>query len=66
MNEINRKSETNRDAALEGIDETKRETLIRLMARTAFVAPIVASYTIDDLIMSKAQAKPPNGSGTPI
>lgn len=51
------------DQALAGIDATKRETLSRLLKGTAFVAPVVASFAMDGLTVSKAQAAPANGSG---
>jgi hypothetical protein len=51
------------DAALAGVDEAKRATLTRLITGTAFVAPIVASFAMDGLTISKAQAVPANGSG---
>jgi Chaperone of endosialidase len=51
------------DAALAGIDAAKRETLNRMITGTAFVAPIVASFAMDGLTVSKAQALPANGSG---
>ena len=41
----------------------KRQTLSRLITGTAFVAPIVASFAMDGLTISKAQAQPANGSG---
>ncbi|HEY4404671.1 MAG TPA: tail fiber domain-containing protein [Xanthobacteraceae bacterium] len=49
--------------ALAGIDAAKRETLNRLITGTAFVAPIVASFAMDGLTISKAQAETANGSG---
>jgi hypothetical protein len=51
------------DEALAGVDEAKRATLARLLTGTAFVAPIVASFAVDGLTISKAQAVPANGSG---
>ena len=51
------------DAALAGVDEAKRATLTRLLTGTAFVAPIVASFAMDGLTISKAQAAIANGSG---
>jgi hypothetical protein len=51
------------DDALAGIDAGKRQTLSRLITGTAFVAPIVASFAMDGLTISKAQAQPANGSG---
>jgi hypothetical protein len=53
------------DDALAGVDDAKRATLTRLLTGTAFVAPIVASFAMDGLTVSKAQAVPPNGSGLP-
>jgi hypothetical protein len=49
--------------ALAGVDEAKRQTLNRLISGTAFVAPIVASFAMDGLTISKAQAQAANGSG---
>ena len=51
------------EAALAGVDEAKRATLNRLITGTAFVAPIVASFAMDGLTISKAQALSANGSG---
>src|ERR1017187_8317219 len=51
------------DDALAGIDEAKRATLTRLITGSAFVAPIVASFAMDGLTISKAQALIANGSG---
>ncbi|HLH96354.1 MAG TPA: hypothetical protein VKW08_14665 [Xanthobacteraceae bacterium] len=60
-------SDENMNAALTGVDAEKRTTLTRLLTGTAFVAPIVASYAIDALTISKAQASAANGSGlTPV
>ena len=56
-------SGSNKIDALAGIDAAKRETLNRLIKGTAFVAPIVASFAMDGLTISKAQAQPANGSG---
>jgi hypothetical protein len=49
--------------ALTGVDEAKRATLTRLLTGSAFVAPIVASFALDGLTISKAQAAIANGSG---
>jgi hypothetical protein len=51
------------DEVLAGVDEAKRATLTRLLTGTAFVAPVVASFAMDGLTVSKAQAAPSNGSG---
>jgi hypothetical protein len=53
------------DEALADVDEAKRATLTRLLTGSAFVAPIVASFAIDGLTISKAQAAIANGSGFP-
>jgi hypothetical protein len=51
------------EEALKGIDESKRRTLMRLGLAAAFVTPIVASFSIDGLTISKVHAKAANGSG---
>lgn len=51
------------DEVLAGVDDAKRATLTRLLTGTAFAAPIVASFAMDGLTVSKAQAAPANGSG---
>jgi hypothetical protein len=51
------------DEAWAGVDEAKRATLTRLLTGTAFVTPIAASFAIDGLTISKAQAFIANGSG---
>ena len=51
------------DRALADIDAGKRATLRRLIAGTAFVAPIVVSIAMDGLTISKAHAQVSNGSG---
>jgi hypothetical protein len=50
--------------AFAGIDEAKRATLTRLVTGTAFVAPLVASFAMDGLSISKAYAA--NGSGSAL
>lgn len=51
------------DEALDGIDESKRRTLTKLGLGAAFVTPIVASFSIDGLTISKVHAQSANGSG---
>ena len=51
------------EQALKGIDERKRRTLVRLGLGAAFVAPIVASFSMDGLTISKVHAASINGSG---
>lgn len=42
--------------ALEGLDSAKRETLTRLVTGSAFVAPVVASFTMQGLAIRPAHA----------
>jgi hypothetical protein len=58
MTEKSRKEE-----ALDGIDESKRRTLMRLGLGAAFVTPIVASFSMDGLTISKVHAATAHGSG---
>ncbi len=51
------------EQALDGIDESKRRTLVRLGLGAAFVTPIVASFSMDGLTISKVHAAAANGSG---
>jgi hypothetical protein len=56
-------SDSNRRDPLEGIDDSKRRTLMRLALGTAFVTPIVASFSMEGLTISRVHAQAPNGSG---
>ena len=56
---------SNVELAVAGLDESKRKTLSRLVTGTAFVAPIVASFAIDGLTISKAVAAA-NGTGSGV
>lgn len=49
--------------ALKGIDESKRRTLMRLAVGAAFVTPVVASFSMDGLTISKVHAASRDGSG---
>jgi hypothetical protein len=51
------------EEALTGVDAKKRATMMRLLASTVFATPIMATYALDALAISKAQARPANGSG---
>jgi hypothetical protein len=42
--------------ALDGLDESKRKTLGRLITGSAFVAPIVASFAMQGLAIRPAEA----------
>lgn len=42
------------------VDVAKRETLRRMIASTAFVAPVVASFPISGMKIDKAMAQVPN------
>jgi hypothetical protein len=55
------------EPVLRGFDESKRRTLLRLLRGAAFVAPIVASFSMDGLTISKVRAKDnmhPNSTDT--
>ena len=51
------------DLVLRDIDESKRRTLTRLALGAAFVTPVVASFSIDGLTISKVHAQAVDGSG---
>jgi len=51
------------DAALRGIDAAKRATLRRLIVKSAFVAPVVASFAMSGLTVERAAAQS-NGTVT--
>ncbi len=51
------------EEALTGIDESKRRTLVRLGIGAAFVAPLVASFSMEGLTISKVHAAARDGSG---
>jgi hypothetical protein len=48
---------------LTGLDDSKRETLKRLALGAAFVTPVVASFSMDGLTISKVHAASRDGSG---
>src|SRR6266446_4413196 len=56
MDEINR----NVDAALDGIDENRRDNLRRMILKSAFVTPIVASFAMAGLTIEAAAQSPVN------
>jgi hypothetical protein len=49
--------------SVDGIDPSKRELLDRIARGAAFAVPVVASFAMDGLKISKAQAQVANGSG---
>ena len=53
-------NEQNIERVLDKIDPDKRQFIGKLIGTTAFVAPLVASFTVDSL--SAADALPANGS----
>jgi hypothetical protein len=55
-------TEKSKDEALKGIDESKRRTLIRLGLGAAFATPIVASFSMEGLTISKVHAGSRDGS----
>lgn len=57
------RKDRNIEQAVTGLDEGKRQTLTRLVTGTAFAAPVVASFAMDALTISKAVAAA-NGTGS--
>ena len=60
-------NETHLDAALDGIDESKRTTLKRLVLTGAFVTPVVVSFAMtglsaDAFLHTASAASGPNGT----
>jgi hypothetical protein len=60
-------NETHVDAALDGIDESKRATLKRLVLTGAFVTPVVVSFAMtglstDAFLHTASAASGPNSS----
>jgi len=56
-------STNQQEQGLSGTDEKKRETLKRLGLGAAFVVPIVASFSLEGLTISRVNAAAPAGSG---
>src|SRR5690242_14590741 len=52
----------NVERALEGVDEGKRATLARLITGTSFVVPVVASFAMGGLTISKHAAAATNST----
>jgi len=50
------------DEALEAVDPSKRAFLRKVVVTTAFAAPVVASFAIDGMVVSKAIAQPTNST----
>jgi hypothetical protein len=48
--------------SLEGLDQTKRDTLNRLVTGSAFVAPIVAAFAMQGISVRPAHAQPGSSS----
>ena len=53
-------SDARLDAALETIDATKRDSMRKLVIGAAFVAPVVASFAIEGMMVTPALALPSN------
>jgi hypothetical protein len=53
-----------KDPVLSKIDPGKRQFIGKLIGTTAFVAPLVASFSMDS--MNVAEAQPVNGSSAPV
>jgi hypothetical protein len=68
MSDSDRKIADATAAAHEGLErsEIKRRALFGMITKTAFVAPVVASFALDALSIDKAHAAGvANGSGAP-
>jgi hypothetical protein len=52
--------------ALDGLDESKRETLTRLVRGSAFVAPVVASFAMQGMSIRPAHAQPGSSSNSTV
>jgi len=63
MPEKNPKGAPKADRSLDGLDAAKRRTLTKLALGAAFVTPVVASFSMDGLTISKVHAESANGSG---
>lgn len=62
MAEHTPKDDSKAEVALKGVDPDKRRTLTKLAAG-AFLAPVVASFPMDGLTISRAHAETASGSG---
>ena len=51
---------------LNGVDDAKRQTMRRMVAAAAFAVPVVASFSIDSMTISRALAGPGNGGNSTI
>ena len=51
------KSSLKANQALDGLDAAKRRTLTKLALGAAFVTPVVASFSMDGLTISKVHAE---------
>jgi hypothetical protein len=52
----------NVEAALDGLDQNKRQTLRRLISGTAFIGPVVASFAMQGMSIRPADAQAGNSS----
>jgi hypothetical protein len=52
----------NLNEALEGLDTTRRETLLRLVRAGAFAAPVVAAFAMQGISIRPAHATPGSSS----
>lgn len=48
------------EKALKTVDVTRRDALRKMVLTTAFVVPVVASFSVDGLTVSSALAEPNN------
>lgn len=63
---MSRNSNDRLDQALETIDTGKRDSMRKLVVGAAFVAPVVASFAIEGMMVTPAMARPIHSNLTPI
>jgi hypothetical protein len=59
-------ADDNLDPILEQVDPEKRDFLKKVLAGTAFVAPIVASFSMEGLSPNEAFAQSANATAVPL
>ncbi len=59
-------SEEKDDSVLDKVDPAKRSFVRKVVMGTAFVAPVVASFSIDGLTISDAQAGKVDNQTSPL
>lgn len=52
------------ERALETIDQSKRDSMRKLITTAAFAVPVVASFAVDGLVVGSALGAYPNSTGS--